>query len=130
MFRKKVLYLDEIELFFKKAEQNLKSSKLLYEEGDYSNSVTLSYYAMLLVSKGLLVKKGITPRKHFGIITEFGKIYVHKGDFNLNIYRYLTTSQSLRDKSSYDAIDDITPIIAKQNINNAQEYIQEGKKFL
>ena len=42
----KVEYLDE---FYKKAERKLESSKLLYDVGDYANSVSLSYYAMLLM---------------------------------------------------------------------------------
>lgn len=41
----RVLLLDEIEEYFKKAEQKLKSSKLLYNAGDYSNS--LIYLIML-----------------------------------------------------------------------------------
>lgn len=55
--------MDEIDEFFKKAENKLKSSKILYDAGDYSNSVSLSYYAMLLSSKALLVKIGENTNK-------------------------------------------------------------------
>lgn len=51
-----MLLLDEFDEFYKKAERKLESSKLLYDVGDYANSVSLSYYAMLLISKALLVK--------------------------------------------------------------------------
>ena len=72
-----MLLLDEITEFFKKkAERKLDSSKILYDAGDYSNSLSLSYYAMLISSQALLIKIGITTNKHHGIIKEFGRVYV------------------------------------------------------
>lgn len=122
--------MDEINEFFKKAEKKLQSSKILYNAEDYSNSVSLSYYAMLLVSKALLIKKGENTNKHGGIIKRFGKIYVHENNFNQNIYKYLTKTQSLRNQSDYEAIDDITKQIAKTKIKEAEEYMEEAKKFV
>lgn len=122
--------MDEINEFFKKAEKKLQSSKILYNAEDYSNSVSLSYYAMLLVSKALLIKKGENTNKHSGIIKRFGKIYVHENNFNQNIYKYLTKTQSLRNQSDYEAIDDITKQIAKTKIKEAEEYMEEAKKFV
>lgn len=126
----RVLLLDEIEEYFKKAEQKLKSSKLLYNAGDYSNSLSLSYYAMLLVSKALLIKIGITTNKHHGIIKEFGRNYVKTGKFEDKIYKYFTKTQSLRNQCDYEAIDEITDKIANEKIKEAQEYINETKKLL
>ena len=122
--------MNEIEEFFKKAEKKLNSSKILYESGDYANSLSLSYYAMLLVSKALLIQNGITPTKHHGIIEKFGEIIVHKGEFNINIYKYLTQTEALRQQVDYEAIDDISEKIAKNKIKQAEEYIKEAKKFL
>lgn len=126
----RVLLLDEIEEYFKKAEQKLKSSKLLYNAGDYSNSLSLSYYAMLLVSKALLIKIGITTNKHHGIIKEFGRNYVKTGKFDDKKYKYFIKTQSLRNQCDYEAIDEITDKIANEKINEAQEYINETKKLL
>lgn len=126
----KVLLLDEIEEYFKKAERKLKSSKLLYNAGDYSNSLSLSYYAMLLVSKALLIKIDITTNKHHRIIKEFGRNYVKTGKFDDKIYKYFTKTQSLRNQCDYEAIDEITDKIANKKIKEAQEYINESKKLL
>ena len=109
----RVLLLDEIEEYFKKAEQKLKSSNA----GDYSNSLSLSYYAMLLVSKALLIKIGITTNKHHGIIKEFGRNYVKTGKFEDKIYKYFTKTQSLRNQCDYEAIDEITDKIANEKIS-------------
>lgn len=61
--KNEVLFLDEIEEFFKKAENKLNSSKILYDAKDYSNPLSLSYYAMLLVSQALLIIIGISTNK-------------------------------------------------------------------
>ena len=122
--------MDEIEEYFKKAERKLESSKILYDAGDYSNSLSLSYYAMLLVSKALLIKIGITTNKHHGIIKEFGRNYVKTGKFDDTIYKYFTKTQSLRNQCDYEAIDEINEKIAATKIKEAREYIDETKKLI
>ncbi len=37
-------------------------SKMLFEGGQYSDSVTMSYYAMYSSASALLLKKGISPK--------------------------------------------------------------------
>ena len=122
--------MDELEEFFNKAERNLTSSKILYDSGDYANSLSLSYYAMLLSSKALLIKIGITTNKHHGIIKEFGRKYVKTGLFKDEIYKYLTKTQPLRNQSDYEPIDNITSKIALDKINEARIYIDEAKKLV
>lgn len=125
-----MLLLDELDEFYKKAERKLESSKLLYDVGDYANSVSLSYYAMLLMSKALLVKIGITTNKHFGIIKELSRTYVKTGILDKEIYKYLTKTQSIRNQSDYEAVDDISEEISREKIKQAREYIDETKKLL
>ena len=55
---------------------DLESSRLLLEAGKYRNSVTLSYYAMFSIARALLLKKGLTPKTHDGVITLIGEKYV------------------------------------------------------
>ena len=61
-----VLFLSEIEEYMKKANRKLKSSKLLLEERDYADSVSLAYYVMYLTAKLLLIKKEIYPKTNLG----------------------------------------------------------------
>ena len=50
--------MKEIEKLCQKSYTKLKSSKALYELGQYSDSASLSYYCMFLMAKALLKKKG------------------------------------------------------------------------
>lgn len=85
---------------------------------------------MLLSSKALLIKIGITTNKHHGIIKEFGRTYVKTGKFEEKTYKYFTKTQALRNQSDYEAIDDISETVAKEKIEQAREYLDEAKKLI
>lgn len=48
----------------------------------------------------------------------------------MKIAKYLARAQSLREDADYDAVDGITERIAKLWISNAEESMEEAKKFL
>ena len=118
-----VLKLDECEAFIKKAKSKLTSSRALYEIGQYGDSVGRSYYAMFLSAKELLVRDGYDVSSHKSLIGIFGRDYVKKGDFDSNIAKYLSGTQSLRDNADYDAIDTISKEIAHGRIKQAERFI-------
>ena len=66
--------MDESKAFINKAENKLISSKILYDVGQYGDSVGRSYYAMFLSAKALLVKDGYDVNSHKSLISIFGNI--------------------------------------------------------
>ena len=78
----------------------------------------------------MLIKKDYNPKSHEGLISLFGQVYVNQGDFDRKIAKYLVRAQSLREDADYDVVDGITESIAKLWINNAEEFMEEAKKFL
>lgn len=122
--------MSEITDYMDKVNTKLKSSKLLIELGDYSDSVSLSYYAMFLTAKALLIKKNIFPKTHSGLISTFGKEYVKDGTFNLESYRNFARTQTLRETADYEAVDNISKRLAIEKITQAEEFVKEAKKFL
>lgn len=106
MYLKMVLLLDdEILAFIAKASNKLKNSKILFEYGEYSDSVSLSYYSMYLCAKALLIIKGCDiPKTHQGLIKLFSLKWVREGDFKYNVYKYLANTQSDRQHADYDAL--------------------------
>ena len=122
---------EEILAFISKSENKLKNSKTLFELGEYSDSVSLSYYSMYLCAKALLLQKGCDiPRTHQGLIKLFSLKWVHEDDFKYNTYKYLANTQSDREHADYDARDLITKNIAKNRIRQANEFINETKRVL
>lgn len=114
----------------KKANDKLISSKLLYDAGQYASSVSASYYAMFITAKALLISKNSRSKSHNGLISEFGLHFVKEDEFSNEIFKYLSRTQSLREEADYDAFDDITESIAHLKINQAEEFIDESKKFI
>ena len=85
----KVLKLDETQAFFDKSNKKLTLAKTAYSMEDYSDAVSLSYYAMFLVAKAFILKKGIkSPKTHAGLIHYLTHIMLRKMIFpmkNINI---------------------------------------------
>ncbi len=131
MFFQKVLKLDETQAFFEKSNKKLILAKTAYSMDDYSDAVSLSYYAMFLVAKALILKKGIkAPKTHAGLIHLFNLHYVKEDEFSYEKYKYLASTQVQRENADYDAIDEIDERIARKRIKQAEEFIAEAKKFL
>lgn len=122
--------MDENEEFFKKANMKLNASKILFDSKDYSDSVSLSYYAMFLMAKILLINRGLFPKTHSGLINTFYNEYVRTCEFDEEIYKNFARTQALREKSDYSAVDGITEEIAHDKIIQAEEFIAEAQKFL
>ena len=122
--------MGEIEDFMIKAEEKLKVSKLLYEQEFYGDSVSSSYYVMFLVAKALLLKKGLNPKTHKGLIKQFNKEYVYEDNFDNSIYKDFVRTQTLREKADYEVHDGINERIAKNNIKICEKFIEESQKFL
>ena len=127
-----VLQLDEeIIAFINKAETKLKHSKALFEIEGYADSVSLSYYCMFLSAKALLIKKECNiPKSHQGLIQLFSLKYVKEDTFKYDIYKFLANAQSNREDADYAAIDNIGRELAEKRIVEAEEFLNETKKFL
>ena len=122
--------LDEIESCIEIAIDDLESSKLLLEAGKYRNSITLSYYAMFSISRALLLKKGLTPKTHDGVITLIGEKYVLEEGFDRELASRFSRARTIREDASYANYDDFDLDTAKENVWLAEEFINEAKKFL
>lgn len=112
------------------AYSKLKSSKQLYEVGQYPDSVSLSYYAMYSAATAMLLKIGISTTRHKGTMNEIFKNYVKTGKLDHRVYVNFAGTQSLRETSDYSAIVDIDEKIAKIKIEQAEEFIKEAEKII
>ena len=122
---------EEILAFVDKAKVKLKHAKILYEIQGYSDCVTLSYYSMYLSAKALLLKKGVNiPKSHQELIKRFSLEYVHNDDFEYVVYKYLASTQTLREEADYSAFDSIDEKLAKQRIMQAEKFLKEAERFL
>lgn len=122
--------LDEIKSLMDDAKDNLESSMILFDNEKYRNSIALSYYAMYLAVKALLLKKGITPKSHQGTIGNFFENYVNTGLIDKQLHKCFASSQTLREHASYGAYDDYSGEMALKKIKCAEELINKANELL
>lgn len=122
--------MDEIIGYINKASEKLRAAKILYDSKSYSNSISMSYYAMFLVAKALLLKRDIEAKTHSRLSYIFYKTYVETGEFSDRVYRNFTRAQTLREQSDYSVLDDITQDIARKKLVHCKEFFNEAEKFL
>ena len=106
------------------------SSKMLFEGGQYRDSVTMSYYAMYSSALALLLKKSISPKTHEGTLRQLAKEYVKTGLLSKETYGYLYDARETRNDSSYDYSKTFTEEDAEELILQAEKFINEVETLL
>lgn len=71
--------MSEWERHLRRAEEKLKSAKLLFANEMLTDSVSEAYYAMFHAAKALLALKKIYPKTHGGMVSQFGLQFVTEG---------------------------------------------------
>ena len=122
--------MDNVGEAFNVGKEQLISSKMLFEGGQYRDSVTLSYYAMYSSALALLLKKDISPKTHEGTLRQLAKEYVKEGLLSKEAYDYLCDGRTLRNKSSYDYSLVFSEELAEELILQAEKFIDEVEQLL
>ena len=125
--------IDEIKSLLIVSNEDLEASKTLLGIGQYRNSIVMSYYSMYSIARALLLLKGSEPSTHSGLISEFGRLYVLGEGFDKKLASNFSNARVYRENASYvshDTFNTFDEKSAKKNINLAEDFIQESKKFL
>lgn len=111
-------------------KNQLISSKILFEEEQYRDSITLSYFAMFSSARALLLKKGISPKTHEGTLRLFAKEYVRNVLFSRRSFGFLYDARETRNDSSYGYSKIFSQEDAQVLISQAEEFIDEVETLL
>ena len=111
-------------------KSQLISSKMLFEGGQYIDSITMSYYAMYSSALALLLKLGISPKTHEGTLRQLAKEYVKTGLFSKESYGYLYDAREIRNDSSYGYSKTFSEEDAESLILQAEKFINEVETLL
>ena len=130
MCLKKGLFLDKVKNAINVGKSQLISSKILFDGGQYRDSVTMSYYAMYSSALALLLKKDISPKTHEGTLRQLAKEYVKEGLFSKESYRYLYDAKETINGSSYTYSMTFSEETAEELILQAEKFIDEVETLL
>ena len=71
------------------AKERAEISKIMLNEGHYSDSVNRSYYAIFSAIRALLAENRIDFKKHSAVIGYFRKNYIKTGIFDVKFSKYV-----------------------------------------
>ena len=112
------------------AQEDLESSILLLEKDQYKSAANRSYYAIFHAMRAVLALNNIDSKRHSGIISSFQRLYIKKGIFDKDYSKIITDSFKIRSDSDYDDFYIVSKDKVKEQILNAEKFIEVVKKYL
>ena len=112
------------------AEEKLKSAKLLFDAGQYKDSIGRSYYAIFSAIRALLASKKEDYSKHSGVISFFQREYIKTGILDVKYSKYLQTAFQIRNSCDYDDFFLISRLDAEKQYERAVELTSAIKAYL
>lgn len=114
----------------KQAKERLKAAEVLLDSGNYSDSLSRSYYAMFSAARALLATQSLDSRKHSGVIALFNQHFVKAGVVDSNLGCLIAEAKGVREESDYGDYVTFTKEDAKTQLDHAREFIRAIEKVL
>lgn len=111
------------------ADDYLSAAKFLLKNKKYRQAVDAAYNAAELSVKALLLDKlEKLPATHGGLVQKFSEIFIkEKKKFDREIGRQLHQALEWRNRARYEGAIDITSETAKEIVNLASKFLNNGK---
>ena len=103
-----------------RAEKKLRAANLLFENSMFSEAISEAYYAMFHAAKALLALRGVYPKTHAGVVSQFGLQFVTEGLIEELYAKILAKAEAKREKADYD-------IYFEPSEEEAEDIIEDAK---
>lgn len=113
-----------------KSKEELEAAKILYKKNIMKSSLSSSYYSIFHAARALLILKKLSSKKHSGIIALFNKEFVKPGLIDEKYKNILSNAFQIRIESDYQDFYIVNKEEAKEQINNAESFLNEILKFI
>jgi uncharacterized protein (UPF0332 family) len=122
--------MKEIASLIDRAGRYLKSSKMLFEDGDYESSVSRAYYAMFYSAEAMLLTKNLSFSSHGGVISAFGEHFVKTDIFPRDMGRELNRAFEKRQLGDYEYTFVISKDEAEELIETSRYFVEKVTQYL
>lgn len=113
-----------------RASELLDASELLLDSGHLKDSVNRSYYAMFSALRAVLAIDGFDAKKHYGVISEFRRLYIKTGIFDGEYSEYVGDAFRVRNNSDYNDMFLVSREEAITQLANAKSLVDAVSAFL
>ena len=120
----------ELRLMIEKAASKLKTARIDFENGQYDDSISRSYYAVFHALSAALLQKRLTYSSHSQAIGAFNREFVKQGLFPKDFTAIVQGLFADRQTGDYDLGDMIDEETAALGIKNADRILQAIRLYL
>ena len=120
----------EIAAYLDRAVQSLRAARELAAKGFYDFAASRAYYAAFYAATALLLKEGMTFRKHSGVLTAIHQHFVKTGKLSKESGKALNWLFEVRGVGDYGGIAHVSEPEAERAIEEAENFIQAVKALI
>lgn len=121
---------DRVKFNLQVAEERLKASKNLLDNGFIVDSINRSYYAIFYSARALVARDEMDFSKHSAVISYFRKNYIKTGIFDKKFSDYIGDAFILRNDGDYTYFFKVEKSDAELQYSKAVEFYEEIKNYL
>lgn len=112
------------------AEEHLRASRILLDNGFFKDSLGRSYYAMFSATRAILALDGADFSKHAGVISFFQKEYIKTGKIDVKYSKYLMNAFQIRNHADYADYYVVAKDDAENQYEKAREFCEAVRMFI
>lgn len=113
-----------------KAREDLVSSKELFKNNLYSQSINRSYYCVFHATRSLLAIDGYDSKKHSGVIHFFNQNYIVTQKIEKEYGKILAIAFNIRVRADYHDFFIASKSDAGTQIENAEKFLSMIENYL
>lgn len=113
-----------------KAQRSLSAARVMLDSNAPDIAASRAYYSMFYVAQALLEIDGLKFSSHSAVIGAFGKHFAATDRLPRHLHRYLLDAFDARNQGDYDITEEVTPDLARMQIQHAEEFVRIGVEVL
>ena len=115
---------------YEHAVEWLDAAKALLESANFKSAANRSYYAVFHAMRAVLAYDGIDMKKHSGVSSEFRKLYIKTGIFDIRLSDIISVLFDIRTDSDYNDFFVISKDEVVEQVENAAFFLATIKEHL
>lgn len=112
------------------SDQHLKSAKVLLEKKFFNDSISISYYGVLDITRAALIFREVFPKSHSGTIHKFNQEFIKTNIFSKKFGKILADIEKSRIEADYNFKKDFNAKKASEVYLEAKDFVTEVEKYL
>jgi uncharacterized protein (UPF0332 family) len=116
--------------FLNKAEQFIRSARMLSDNGDYDSAISRAYYAMFYVAEALLGQLGLSYSSHKAVISAYGLHFAKTRQLDPRFHEALINAFDKRQLGDYTTSSGLTKTDADRLLTTATEFVDAARQWL